>query len=72
MPETEGSYYLKVYTGFNKSLLVETRLNQRGIDYIVTATGEILVGSYKTVEEANAATTELLRKGFKSEVVKMI
>lgn len=69
LPEEEGIYYCEVTVGFNKRSVVESRLEKYDIPFIVTATGSILVGSYKTEEEAVQGRKLLLTRGLKGTVV---
>ena len=69
LPEEEGIYYCEVTVGFNKRSVVESRLEKYNIPFIVTATGSILVGSYKTEEEAVQGRKLLLTRVLKGTVV---
>lgn len=69
LPEEEGIYYCEVTIGFHTRNVVEERLGKYEIPFIVTATGIILVGPYKTEEEAVQGRKLLLTRGLKGTVV---
>lgn len=73
MPEKDGKWYISLGKDIikHKFDIIQERLEKYDIDHVVTATGEILVGSYMTEEEALQARKTVLAKGLRGVVVKL-
>lgn len=71
LPEKDGDFYLDIMIGYGKREVVEGRLRKYDIGFIVTATGNILVGPYTSIEDATEGRKRMLSRGFKGTVVKV-
>lgn len=72
IPESDGRFYVSI--GFTKDdnhlMAVEERVYKAGEKFTVTASGEIIVGPYKTYEDAIEGRRNITRKGLKGKIVK--
>ena len=72
LPEIDGKYYCEMVTGTNDSHVVEQRLEKFDFPFIVTAVGAVLVGPYKTEQDAKVGVKSLLAKGLRASVITFV
>lgn len=69
LPEVNGQYYCKMICSEADIPIIGQRLEKFGFPSVTTATGDILVGPYVHIDDANLGKRQILARGLRADVV---